>query len=167
MDYEFILQWFEQHPDARPNDLTEDMALFVRAARSGQLATPADFLAKFYILHLKAQGKPLPVKPSDYSVEFVEKASDFFDYVGMRCMYNDLKKDDMVTYEDSDVGLLRSDMSFELHAEPTEKGTKAFEAFQKKIEESYNKYMEAREKAGKAEDKPATEEGADADKAKK
>lgn len=150
MSYEEILQWFEKHPEARPEDLVEDVAVFMRGARSGEIATPADFLAHFYILHLKKKGLPLPRTAVDYGVEFVEKACDFFDYVSSRCVYVRMKKQGLLTYHDPNVPLLESDIKKELKIEATEKGKKVFGDFQKKLEEVYKQASEEQKKQEKS-----------------
>ena len=139
MSLDRVLNWFEEHPDAKPADLADDIALIMRLGRTGELALPADFLVRFYCLHLKKIAKPLPKGPADYNMEFVDKADCFSTYVGDRCLYSYLSREDMVSYQDPDVPLLASDITKELKAEYTEKGKKAFEDLRKKIEEAQQK----------------------------
>ena len=146
MSFDSVLTWFEEHPDAKPGDLADDIALIMRLGRTGELALPADFLVRFYCLHLKKINKPLPKGPADYDMKFVDKADEFFSYVGDRCLFNYLRREDMVTYQDPDVPLLASDLSTQLKSEYTEKGKKAFEDFRQKIAEARQK----QEKTGKA-----------------
>lgn len=138
-DLSGFFQWFEDHPDARPKDLPEQYSLFMRLCRNGQVTVPADFLAKFYLIHLKQTNRPLPSGPAGYDVEFVENASDFFDCVATRCLYAYLKKDGMVLFDDPDVPLMASDPGKELKIEMTDKGKAFFEDFEKRIKEAYEK----------------------------
>jgi hypothetical protein len=135
MNYDEILEWFAKNSSAKPNDLPEDIAVFMRAAHGGQVAIGADFLARFYILHLKQQGKELPKSPSDYSIEFVGKASDFFDYVTSRCFFIFLQKKGLVVFQDPDTALLASDIKVELKVVETEAGRKFVDDVKKQLEE--------------------------------
>lgn len=142
MTYDDILEWFKRNPEAKPNELSDEVAMFMRAACSGQIATPADFLANFYLLYLDRHKLPMPKTPEDYNMDFIDRASNFFDYVAARCYFDYMKREELVTYNDPGVVLFDSDIKKELKAEQTEKGKKLAEDFKKKIEEAYKEAVE-------------------------
>ena len=144
MNFDNVLKILEERSDIKPEEMPEGAATLIRMGISGEVMTPADFLIKIYSLHLKKQNQPLPRRPSDYDLDFVDKANEFFDVLAYRCLYTALKKQQFVTYEDPGCPLLDSSPKQELKVELTERGKQFFKELQDKIEEAQKKHQEAK-----------------------